>query len=252
MEIYFILTFIIIVALWLYYSYLHIIILSNTQLKNLLIDDDDNYYSTFEIKDFEVRNVRNIKEYKEKIKNMNCNIDEVTQQKLINSIYLANDKLKKMKQKYNKYNEINIQQLINIKWVIGVTCNKIYENDIPHTRKHVIIFSKEQINNSTYDDLANTLIHEKVHIYQKIYKEDVQNFIKNNNYKIYKKNTHFDNIRANPDTDNYVYMKNKIFKASYIPFAKTMNDVLIPNNDFKNEHPMELMAIQFEEKCKNL
>ena len=50
-----------------------------------------------------------------------------------------------------------------------------------HTRNNVIIISKETLTKDS-QDLLRTLVHEKIHIYQKIYKQDVNNYLQMNTF----------------------------------------------------------------------
>ena len=61
------------------------------------------------------------------------------------------------------------KELINIKWIFECTDNndkKQYEEGLPHTRENIIFLTKSIIKNNE-ENLINTLIHEKIHIYQR-------------------------------------------------------------------------------------
>ena len=232
------------------YSSNHIIILNKNELLNLLLKNSDNYYDKFEKKDLIVRNVNNIEEYKLKIRESVCEPPISIKNKLKKTIINANNKLLLFKEKYKHFNNVDINKLYNIQWKVGIICNNNYENGLPHTRNNVIIISLKTIYNSSIESLSKTLIHEKVHIYQKIYKNDLSSYLKNNNFTKIKKIEENDYIRANPDTDNNIYIdnKNRIYQAKYLPNATDIKDVEMYNNDQKYEHPFELMAIELSDE----
>lgn len=246
-NILFLFFFFIILYLLFDYTFNNIYILSENELLNHLLDDHDNYYTKFTDNDFKVRQVNNLNEYKEKIKNSVCTPSNSIISKLKKAIYIADKKIQKISNKYNhSYYGIDLNKLYNIKWKLGITCNDYYENGLPHTRNDVIIFSKNQIYDDSIDGLSNTLIHEKVHIYQKLFNYDCDLYLKNKNFKKIKKITKDDNIRVNPDTDNYIYIDNKdrIYKAEYLPNPVSISDVRLYNNQQRFEHPLEAMAIE--------
>ena len=58
-----------------------------------------------------------------------------------------------------------------------------------------------------------------------------------------------DKIRANPDTDDYIYMNSKgeICKTVYNENPKDLEDTkTYPKNNQESEHPLENMAISLE------
>ena len=107
--------------------------------------------------------------------------------------------------------------------------------------------------NNTLKNLINTLIHEKVHIYQKKFPEKMNNYISFYNFKKIKKRDEYDNIRANPDLDNYIYQDsdNNTYKAQYNKNVLSVEDIVYyPKNNQMYEHPFEKMAIEIENKYK--
>ena len=99
-----------------------------------------------------------------------------------------------------------------------------------------------------------TLVHEQVHIYQKMYPNELNYYLKKKNFKRLKKKTKYENIRANPDLDNYIYKdaNNEIYRASYNENPKSIEDITYyPFNQQFYEHPNERMAIEFEKILDN-
>lgn len=247
LNIIFIIFFFIILYILFDYSFNSILILSQDDLLNHLLHSPDDYYSKFNDIDFKVRNVNDLDEYKDKIKNSVCTPSNSIIHKLKKAIYIADSKIKRISDKYNNsYYGIDLNKLNNIRWKIGIVCNNNYENGLPHTRHDVIIISSHNIYSDSLISLSTTLVHEKIHVYQKLYKDDCDLYLKNKNFKKFKKITKSDNIRVNPDIDNYTYIdnKNRIYKAEYLPNAKTISDVRLYDNDQTFEHPLETMAIE--------
>jgi hypothetical protein len=223
----------------------NIYFLNKNELSNILIKDDDNYYKIFFDYDLYARNIKNINEYKSKIKDSVINLTEKQKNKLIECCNIVDEKLKKI-----NFNGFDGVKASNIMWKIGGIKGKSYENGLPHTRKYIIVLPIEKINLKTTKQLSKLLCHEKVHIYQKKYKEDIHKYLKENNISILKIREQKDMIRANPDLDNYIYTNNNniIYSAKY-KSAKPSSIVDIEyNNDGtqSSEHPFEKMAIDIE------
>ena len=223
----------------------NIYFLNKNDLSDILSKDEDNYYKTFFNYDLYARNIKNIDEYKLKIKDSVVNLTEKQKNKLIECCNIVDEKIKKI-----NFDGFNGLKASNIMWKIGAIKGKSYENGLPHTRKYIIVLPIEKINLKTTKQLCTLLCHEKVHVYQKKYKEYIDKYLKKNNISILKKREEKDMVRANPDLDNYIYTNNNniIYSAKYNS-AKPSSIVDIKyNNDGtqSSEHPFEKMAIDIE------
>lgn len=211
------------------------------ELNNYLIKDVDNYYKNFSDKDYKVRNINNIENYYNNIKKSCVDINNSMKNTLNYCINKANIKL--IKYKCIGFDGI---KCASIKWKIGLIKGKLYEEGYPHTRNDIIIIPLSLLNNKS--NLINTLIHEKIHVYQKKYPEDINEYLKNNGFTKYKlRNTSNEtvNTRSNPDMDEWIYKdKNgNIMMAEYYTNPKSIMDVkTIPIDSSKYEHPFEFMA----------
>jgi hypothetical protein len=214
--------------------------LSKNELINILLEDKDNYYKTFNETDLSVRGVSNIDEYKEKIRNSCLDISESNKKKLVKYMNKADEKLRKF-----KISGFDGNKCAELPWIIGLT-NNDYENGFPHTRNNIIILSEYVL--SMFNNIVKTLIHEKIHVYQKTYPEDIKIYLDSNNFKKYLNRNEIDyyksNIRANPDLDNYVYkMGDSIMMSVYNKNASDIIDITTyPIDNTKYEHPLEYMA----------
>ena len=224
------------------------IFLDSKSLLNFLIKNNDNYYQTFFENDFKVRNIKNINEYFEMIQS---SVTDFT----MNEIKKIKKCIKNADLFFSKinYEWFDGEKCINLQWIIGCVKGRLYENGLPHTRGDVIILSKKHLNEYSEKKLTNTLIHEKVHVYQKKFKLDVEKYIISNNYKKIKKRDIIDNVRANPDLDNWIYKdaENNINTALYNKNPTSVEDIkYVPQNFQMFEHPYENMAIFIENKNK--
>jgi hypothetical protein len=199
----------------------------------------DEYFRKFRDLDWKVRGVKNLDEYITNIEKSVLLPTLEQKQKILNSIELCNKYLDSISLQYfngEKYNKI-------VRWRIVLIDGKAYEGGLPHTRGNVIVLPVNIINSG---HLVTTLIHERIHVLQRLYPIIGKKFIELNNYTKYK---HLIDTRAriNPDIDNYIYKdKNgRVNIAEYKKGAKSIHDVLyrpIPN-DQRSEHPYENMAI---------
>ena len=209
---------------------------TKNELEEYLLSDNDNYYKQFNLIDYKVRNIKNIDEYKNIIKKSCINI---------NNKHLLNDCIKISDLKLTKINldGFSGKKCANMKWNIGFINGNEYENGLPHTRNNIIILPLSILSNK--DNLINTLIHEKIHVYQKTYIDDINIYLEKNGFTKYKLRSEVENTRANPDMDLYIY-KNKngdVMKATYKTNANTISDVnIVPINNYMYEHPFEYMA----------
>jgi hypothetical protein len=226
-----------------YESFNNNIYLSKLELEKTLINNKDKYYQTFNNNDLRVRNINNIKDYINNIKN-SCNNISTTDKKLINkAIYNANNKLRKF-----KINGFDGFKASKIQWIIGLIDGTDYEYGLPHTRNLTIIIPKKILNNKSI--LLRVLIHEKIHIYQKIYPNDIKIWLDERGFTKFRLKEKSDNIRANPDVDNYIYkdFENGQYKSIYNELPLTINDVkYYPNDNYLYEHPFEYMAYTLED-----
>jgi len=221
-----------------------IIFLSKEELFTILSQNSDNYYNKFLNNDFIARNIQNIDEYINKIQQSVTDFTDYEKEKIRKCIHLADTKLLN-----TNLDWFNGRDTMDIVWKIGLVNGKLYENGLPHTRNDTIIFSRKYINNSCIKNLMKTLIHEKIHVYQKKYPDKINNFLIKYNFTKYKKRTVEDNTRANPDIDEWIYAndKNELFKAVYINNPKTIEDVNYYSGSGQSyEHPFEKMAIEIE------
>ncbi len=219
------------------YNVNNVIYLNKKELENFLLTDKDNYYKSFSELDMKARKVNSINEYYEKIKKSCIDVDNNTRIILDKAIRICDSKIKKY-----KIDGFDGEKCAKIKWIIGMVQNTEYEDGFPHTRDNVIIIPIHLLKNDTF---MKTMIHEKIHLYQKLYPDDIDIYLNKNGFTRFIPKT--PDIRANPDLDNWIY-KNKdgeIMKKVYNLDPMSLSDVkTFPENNLKSEHPYEWMAYE--------
>jgi hypothetical protein len=214
----------------------------------IILSDNDDYFSRFNKLDLLARNVVTVKDYKEKITKAPCDFTDEQREIITECIENINNEL------IPEINEswINISKLLEIPWKIGVIKTNVYEEGLPHTRDDTIILPSNKINLSK--EFMDTLLHEKLHIYQKTYPDDFSIYLDKNKYIKYKKYIDTDiRYRSNPDTDEWIYKKNGIMYVSeYINNnPNTILDVRYnPINSCLYEHPREKSVYDLLNKIK--
>lgn len=175
-----------------------------------------------------LRNIKNKRIFLNNLSNYLYTINKNEKKILNRAIKKAHNKLKKCNLLGFNYNKIK-----NYPWIVGFSISDKYEFGYPHTRNNIIILNYKNI----YDkDLYNTLIHERIHIYQKLYKEDIDLFI--NIFKFKKIKEKEKHHLHNPDTDLYIYKNNNIiFECKIIN-----NKLKYTKNKTIYEHPYEFMT----------
>lgn len=219
--------------------------------KSSIIDffnkDYDNYIKNLSKLDLIARKVDSNNEYINKISY--CVKDFTENQKNILNICC-----KKADNFLKQYNELlDGKQIAKIKWKFALTDkydNFEYENGLPHTRKDIIFLSDKMIPENETADFINTLIHEKIHIYQRFNESVIDNML-SNKLKINKIVYYNPKKRANPDLNKNIYQnsKNEIMQCYYNSNTpNSIQDVTCLNNNSINEHPYELLAYNIANK----
>ena len=221
--------------------------LNRKSLLSVLKDTD--YLNTLKQTDLSVRNVKSVDEY----------VDKMIRPSVSNPNFLEKMRLywlttlvdMKVVLQFKKTSYFNPKKLAIIPWKIGIVDGLLYEEGLSHTRNGVIILSRETLQTSSNNELLKTLLHEKVHVYQFLYKDDIQNYLSSKGMKIIGKRSA--KIRANPDTDEHIYMDSSgtRYMATYTSNPTSISDVnyAVGTSQFY-EHPFESMAIEIQNKLK--
>ena len=221
----------------------HIRFMKKKELNDLIANDEDNYLSSLGKKDLAIRNAQTMKEYKLAIKDSFCEIDETVKSILTRSC-LKVDKV--LKQGAPKMLGIDLEKMSKLDWNIGCTCDDKYENGYPHTRGEVIILPLKIIEKRDNEQtLCRLLLHEKVHIYQKAFKKEVEDAVTALRFQVTGTRT---NDPANPDVNEkkYSHPVEGEFYATYQNNPKKFSDIKYANDRSSFEHPYEWIAYEIE------
>ena len=241
--------------------------MSYKETSDFLTNDKDRYVRNFSELDLHARNVKTYMEYISNIEDTAISFSEEEKGLLIKCANNADKYFKKETYKELKYGKhINGDDIADIKWIFANTYTnhfnnviKEYEEGLPHTRENIIFVSKNVLK---YDELnlTNTLIHEKIHIYQrynsKLFDKIIREMglleldMKSFKYAKY--------IRSNPDTTNKIYYDNdgninsnnddndNVMVYLYRnDNPNGINDVI--QNNYSKEHPYEKIAYEIAE-----
>jgi hypothetical protein len=213
--------------------------------------DNDKYVHNLSSLDLYARNVSSTNEYIENITQTAISFTQNDKDILDICTKKADTFLKSARLNGLNYSEyINLNDIANIDWIFAKTQNvdnKEYEEGLPHTRDKVIFLSDIVLR---YDEnnLITTLIHEKIHIYQRYNEELFKKIIgimglvelidideKTKKYR-----------RSNPDTNRKIYIDNKTNNVMVCLYRNdkptSINDVIMKNHSL--EHPYEKIAYE--------
>lgn len=208
--------------------------------------------------DLIARNVKTYKEYIDLYIN-NLSYFDAKETNIIKNIIDKIDKLYNIKiTKYFK----------NIPWKF-IKQSTIIENGWPHTLGDVIVLSSDFFNLDEKNQIL-ILIHEKIHIYQRLYPIETHKLIHNYlNFEVTNKIQNILNARNNPDINNFIYKKNNIIIAQLYNSLSPSNisdssvydlnkNIKISTDDLniskivkQYEHPFEIMACTLPEIIVN-
>ena len=218
------------------------------QIKN------SGYINQFNKKDMEVRKCSDIESCEVLYENNLVEFSVDNKIELKRLIKLCNEKLKEYKSLYN------------IPWKLCKITTKL-EDGMPHTHTDIIFLSETFFKKQNDNSKIVTLIHEKLHVYQRIYKNKTQKLYNNFNFsKVPKKNINL--RRTNPDLDSFDYNYNGVLIYSeYQDDAKKLSDVdtkfisletnknkeirqieNLAKQGYQNEHPNEIFASIISDK----
>ena len=135
--------------------------------------------------------------------------------------------------------------LEQLPWVFAKTSGSAYEDGLPHTRAPHVIFVSSSTLLLRDKALAKTLLHEKIHVYQRLHPEKTAAAIVGAGYtKTRRLRRDVPLIRANPDLDEWIYMDPKKREMALVYNCDTPDSI----NDVAEgeEHPYEAMAYEWE------
>jgi hypothetical protein len=214
----------------------------------LLLSTKDAFFESFFDYDYFARQVKTFEEYLPRIA---ASTSDFTKDEII--------KLQKCTSACDHYLQyVNLPgfdgtKASNMVWILGKVQGKLYEDGLPHTRLQKLIVLPQTNINDDENQLIRTLIHEKIHLYQQQYPQDMNVYLNKSNIVKHKKRDYDDFIRVNPDLDNWIYkdvINGFVYnKAKYnSKYPRNILDVENTNQLF--EHPFEKMAVEISRHRK--
>ena len=140
------------------------------------------------------------------------------------------------------------ENLKKIPWIFAKTEGDTYEDGLPHTRLNVIFLSTVTLSRMSADeqDMVKTLIHEKIHIQQRLHPMETLALLKHRGYIQWKERYGVPRIRANPDLDPWIYVDPKTKKAMAAYYTSdtpsSISDITLSSVNY--EHPYEAIAYE--------
>lgn len=129
------------------------------------------------------------------------------------------------------------------------------EENFPHTLGD-IVFLPSDFFEKPFEEKVETLIHEKLHVYQRTHPIETSILVDKLGFKPWKPQTKITNLRTNPDTNDFAYKLGTIAQAqtyendSPASIADSRTTVLegssdgwhLPESIKQRDHPYEIMA----------
>lgn len=214
-----------------------IYLVPRNHVSNLIARDIDNYVAGMTQTDLYARHSMNKQDYINKAI-MDFSIDTDTENKCFQRCLIAiNEANKRLFMLSSSFN--------TIEWHFSFFKGENYEDGLAHTRFN-IIFLPIKILGISDEQLVRLLVHEKIHIIQKLMPFDpfIVNYMKQFNVVGHK---YYVNamIRANPDSDDFVYRNSNGEIMMFIYKTNTptsINDIIRLS---QYEHPFEQMAYYY-------
>jgi hypothetical protein len=222
--------------------------LSSHELFIHLIEDSDQFYPRFNQHDLQARQCSTISEYMDMIYESVIDLSPQEQEIIKKKI----QEIQQIKWPQDPNIWIDPQKFNQLPWNIGGMEGRKYEYGLPHTRSDVIIIPKEQIQDTP--DFKNTLLHEKLHIYQKAFPFEFASYLQQQGWKIHQHYNECPRCRSNPDTNEYIYKyNNDIHHGIYNNNPQSVMDVTFsPKNFYNYEHPTEKYVLDLLHQLQNV
>jgi len=216
--------------------------LSGSDTAKFLKSDADGYVKGLSIIDLRARGHPSVSGVSDYIRTVSENVHDFTDLEKRRLIMAAQKADSDLAQK------AMTRKLATIPWVIAATNDTgKYEGGHPHTRGNVIFLTPTVIRSA---NIVETLIHEKVHVFQRFAKDYTNNYLTKKGFLPYATRAEFillnPRLRANPDLDDRIWIDTKtrkLFLAEYTTeHPASIDDIIQVNPAF--EHPYEAMAYE--------
>lgn len=223
----------------------HIAFLTASDTANFLLSDADTYSFNLSPLDLHARHAASYQEYQEASARSARSFTPSEVFILTKAAKRADGIIKNMRLEGCPSFSDN---LMKIPWVFASTEGSTYEDGLPHTRLNIIFLSSVTMSRLAADEkeLVRTLIHEKIHIQQRLHPIETLALLKERGYIQWKERKGIPRIRANPDLDQWVYIDpatNKEMAAYYTSDTpSSISDISLTSVNY--EHPYEAIAYE--------
>lgn len=211
--------------------------LSADETNAILADDPDGFVASLTKWDLRARGVRTTREYVHRISTSGKDFTDAERCMVYRLARVADTK-------FAGITEIDGRVVAALEWTVAKVSEN-YERGMAHTRRigpgRIVIFLPESALRESRDDMLDTLVHEKVHMYQKAYPIETRAWIKAQGFTPWMRRVDLAatgvRIRSNSDLDEWVYVTPDA-RPMMIEYDTETNDEM----QAAMEHPYELMA----------
>ena len=223
----------------------NIIFYNNEETKQFLQNDEDKYISRLTKYDLIARKSKDHKSYILNISECATSFTNIQKQKVKNCADKADQFLSKF-----KWNGLECSAISKISWKFALTSRVNhfeYEDGLPHTRKDIIFLTENTLNSNEHH-LINILIHEKIHIFQRMNRTIMKNMVQEMGFVVFTQTPqHTVKLRrSNPDINDQIYYDTNSGSVYFCKYSSenpsNISDVDL--NYVSTEHPYEKMAYE--------
>lgn len=218
----------------------HIVFLTADQTNALIAADADDYVDSLNVGDLAARNAKTVDEYKKIISNIGAEFNNSQTELLMRTI----DSISADDLHIDESGWLNVEKFLEMPWHISLIRGTRYEYGWPHTRIMKVANSKVAVimmpeGSLEKRDLKELLIHEQMHVYQKMYAADFQRYLDYHGFRRWGRKKNFPDMAANPDGDGWVYEKDgDVYCGKYVGRDKGKIRYF-PVNSPRYDHPCE-------------
>jgi hypothetical protein len=231
---------VVIVCIILAHSYYKITFLTAKQVSEFFELDPDGYFSQLTIYDIRARGSNTVENLVQKSIEATQNFSLYEKFRLLLATRQADIFFKRI---HSTVPYVNGIEIANIPWKLAKTKWNSYEGGYPHTRQDIIFITDKTLKSP---NLVKTLVHEKVHVWERMYPEQMKKWILYHKWKPYASRFQYPMARSNPDLDDTVYIdpRGKLALVQYTSKSpKNIVDAKYPIKDNPvSEHPNETLA----------
>jgi hypothetical protein len=212
--------------------------LNQSMTYNYLLKDYDGFGKQLNTVNLEANGVTNYEDLLDKWSKSSMNWTKAELHKLKTASHIADIMIQ------TKLNDPFKSQMSNINWQFAKTMHPYYMDGLPHTRGDIIFLTDKIVAFMPEQKLAELLIHEKTHIWQRKHPDEMSGWMERMKFTKVHKTSEDDLQRMNPDVDHHIY-KNKNNQICGIRFKHSQPINLHDISgvyEYKNDHPYEQFA----------